>query len=126
MKRIVPWKIVCTIEIDVLPSVIRTSASISFLLLWHNYLRLTWYGREVDNGCDHGTEPDKDPESEEHGARDNQCWDRRESVEKQASVGLVGVVAVDTLAPLKQVHCQGERVDSRLKERSCKWSIITR
>lgn len=114
MKQIVLRKIVCTIEIGFSSSVIRANAS-SFLLLWHNYLRLTWYGREVDDGRDHGTEPDKNPKSEEHDIRD-----RRENVEKQASVGLIGVVAVDALASLEQVHCQGERVDSRLKERS--WS----
>lgn len=30
-------------------------------------LPLTWDGREVDNGRDHGAQTDKDPESEEHG-----------------------------------------------------------
>lgn len=33
-------------------------------------LLLTWYGREIDNGRDHGAQANKDPESEEHGAPD--------------------------------------------------------
>jgi len=33
---------------------------------------LTWYGREVDDGRDHGAQANKDPESEEHGAPDRE------------------------------------------------------
>jgi len=77
---------------------------------------LTWYRREIDDSRDHGAQADKDPESKEHddarGSGSSRCEEMigaemRENVEKQAC-GLAGVVVADTLAPLGQVHCQGE------------------
>lgn len=99
----------------------RTRLLRSPKLLSHdrNTLILTWYRCEVDDGRDHGAQADEDAESEEHDApgepgSPGRCRDgryreaeTRESVQKQ-TCGLAGVVAADTLAPLEQVHCQGE------------------
>lgn len=45
----------------------KKKKTLCFIILIHvTRSSLTWYGREINDGRDHGAQSDEDPESEQH------------------------------------------------------------